>query len=265
MPNLFGPPPVARALGGPLAAGQVARVGERGPETIIAQQPLQVIPNPTTTAASQQPQQQQLGGPMFGPPQQGAQGGATFQPGAGAQPPGQVSVGQGVTNYLQQGINQPGQLSSVAYERDQEQANMGLNTALQGIAGQLATSGIDPSSPLGQSMVMAATLNAGQQRSEAARDYSLAQEALKREDLQQATQNYLSILSTIFGLQAQRAQAAAGTGFTPAQAFNPYSGLATGLTTLGYGLADYFKGRNATSNSYPSEPARETTVPGLGA
>lgn len=175
---------------------------------------------------------------MFTPGGPGAMRGAQV---AGQEQPG--NIGQMVTDYTRQYLEDPGQLGSEAYERAQEQANQGLNTTLMGITGHLAQQGIDPNSPMGQAMTQAATLSAAKQRNEAARDYTMAQEALRREDIARATADYITMLQTIFGLQGQRAQAAAGTGFSPAQAINPYSGIATGLGTAGAQLANYFSNR----------------------
>ncbi len=163
---------------------------------------------------------------------------------SGLQGEGQKYPGQLVTEHMTNFLENPGQFSSALYERDQEQANQGLNAAVQGIQGGLAQAGVDPNSPLGQAQMRDAALDATRQRSEAARDYSLAKEGLRREDIAKATADYLAFLQATFGLQQSRAAAAAGTGFPQVEPINPYTGLGTGVSTLGYGLSEYYKNRN---------------------
>jgi hypothetical protein len=140
----------------------------------------------------------------------------------------------------------PGQLSPVAYQRAQEQANMGLNTALGAIEGGFAGRGLDPTSGMGQTLAQSAALSAGKQRSEAARDYSLAEESLRRQDVQQGIMNYMQFLNTVLGLAQARAAAAGGRGSPQVQptATNTMQPIAQGLGTAGSLLANYFSGQD---------------------
>jgi hypothetical protein len=201
--------------GGPVQAGRRYQVGEQGAEGFMPnqrQQPAMSQPGPVTPGI------------------------------AGSSPrPGEFgSLGEGAVQRSEQLMGQPGEMSSTVFEREQEQAGQGFRGQMQAITGDLTGRGVDPNSPMGQSMGQSAALQHGQQRAESARDYGLAQEVLYSEDIQAATANYLNFLNTIFGLQQQRAAAAGGQGFPQAQAVNAYDPLARGAAGAGFGLAQYF-------------------------
>ncbi len=149
------------------------------------------------------------------------------------------SFGEAVVGQNEQLARNPGDLTSAPYERQQEEANRALQMATMAVSGQMSQSGVDPNSPMGQSLMMAATAAANRQRSEAGRDFDLASEALRREDIDRATGAYINMLQTVFGLQGMRAQAAGGQGFTPISPINPYSGMATNIAQLGVNLQNY--------------------------
>jgi hypothetical protein len=187
--------------------------------------------------------------------QGGAQAGATATPDQQVDwqqtTPGSLSVAH-IMDYLMN----PGNLSPVAYQRAQEQANTGLNTALGAIQGGLAGRGVDPSSGLGQQLMQSAALSSAKQRSEAARDYSLAEEQLRRQDIQQGMANYLNFLSSVLGLSQARSAAAAGQAFPQVQptAVNTNAPLAQGLGTAGSLLANYFAGQGGGGGGTPTIP-----------
>lgn len=118
------------------------------------------------------------------------------------------SPGQLVMGHLMDYLKNPGQLGSETYERAQENANQGLNVT-RGL-GNITGAGVDPRSGIGMATTQGGILNFAKQRNEAARDYSMAQEMLRRQDISQASQMYQDFLSQIFGLQGQRAAVGAG-------------------------------------------------------
>jgi hypothetical protein len=132
-------------------------------------------------------------------------------------------------------FNQPGQLGPQVYERTQEQINQGLLGSLYGIQGGMTGVGVDPGSPMGMALAQSATLGAGKQRAEAARDYGIAQEGLARQDIAAATQNYLNMLSSTFGLAQQQAAAAGGQAFPQVQPVNTMQPYADWLGMMSYG------------------------------
>jgi len=219
--GMGGEMPIPRARGGPISRGQRYRVGEQGPEAVVPMggaQPPQAPPN-TYQATPPITQSQQYG-----------------------------SLGEGAVDRSTRMMETPGQLSSIAYERDQEQANQGLNTLTQATQGSLTGGGVDPNTPMGQSLTQSAVLSHNKQRNEAARDYSLAQESLGREDIQTAMNNYANMLQLVFGLQGMRSTAAAGTAFPQVEPIDTYAPYARGISALGYNLNEYFKGRKGGDN-----------------
>ena len=219
--GMGGEMPIPRATGGPVRSGQRYRVGEQGPETMV---------------------------PMGGVQQPQPQGNSVLAP------QNYSSLGQGEVDRSQQMMNNPGQLSSVAYERDQEQANQGLNALTQATQGSLTGGGVDPNTPMGQSLTQSAVLSSNKQRNEAARDYSLAQESLGREDIQTAMANYANMLQLVFGLQGMRSTAAGGQAFPQVQPVDTYAPYARGVSALGYGLNDYFKNKGGGGGGGEAQP-----------
>jgi hypothetical protein len=141
----------------------------------------------------------------------------------------------------------------VAYHRQQEQANQGLNTAVQSIQGGLSGRGVDPNSAMGKSLEQGAVMESQRLRSEAARDQSLMEETLRRQDIQSGIANYMQFLQSIFQLGASRAAAATGGGFPQVMPINPYANLGAGLTSTAYGLANYF-GNQSQQQQQPGVP-----------
>ena len=235
--GMEGEMPIPRAYGGPVRKGRTYQVGERGPETMV----------PRSTRSSPQ-------GPPAYTPQMGATASRPETMPTVTQPMQYSSVGEGVVDRTSQMIQTPGQLSSVAYERDQEQANQGLNALTQALTGSLTGTGIDPNGPMGQSLTQSAVLSSNKQRNEAARDYSLAQESLGREDIQTAMANYANMLQLVFGLQGMRSTAAGGQAFPQVQPVDTYAPYARGVSALGYGLNDYFKNRGGGGGGGEAQP-----------
>ena len=267
-------PAEPRALGGPVQPGAPYVVGEQGPELMVPDQPGTVVPNPgppgppgsggsgnpvgnpvapPPVAAPVPPvvtpdnpvAPDAAGGGGVLPPQQGVQGGANLVPNqqTGAQPAG-TGATPGLAVARTEGLLQnPGQTSPAYYERQQEQANQGLSTATAAIGGDLSGRGVDPNSGLGQTMQQSAVLDSQRLRSEAARDQSLIEEGLRREDIQAGVSQYLSYLQTLFGLAGLRSGAAAGGAFPQVAPINTYAPLGTGVSTAGYLLSQGMNNR----------------------
>ena len=214
-PMAGGQVPMPRAAGGPVQSNRTYAVGGRGPETFIPTQP--ALP------AAGQPRDNRLSTPNVQP----------FQPTVGS------PIGGMVTQHLQDKLANPGQLATETYERGQEQSNIGLNAAIQGILGGLTGAGVDPNSPMGQALVGASAATAGNQRNELARDFSLAKEALGRQDVEQGTTDYLRMLETILGLARSQAAAAGGQGFPATNSVNTYTPFTDYFSVLGDRLGKY--------------------------
>lgn len=219
-------PMAYRATGGPLQPGQPTVVGEQGPEVVqpgvgpagppaagTAPPPVAPLPSPTapTTGGGQPipPPAPTHGGKGKGKP---PRGNVTPPAPTGFTPPttGDPTLGQLTSYWTNQFLTNPGQLSPIAYQRQQEQANMALNNQTQQLQSGLAAGGIDINSPAGQAMMQATLLNHQGQRQEAARDYSLAQENLFRQDIGQGINNYMAMLNQVFARQAQKGGLVAG-------------------------------------------------------
>lgn len=189
-------------------------------------------------------------GPQLGP---GTTAGSTFNGPPG--PPVATTPGDLVMQHLLEYLKNPGQLSSIGYERAQENANQGLNTGTQMLLGRLSGMGIDPTrSGFGQALGQNVALNFGRERNEAARDYTLAQEQLRRADISTGIKAYQDFLQTVFGLQGARANAAQGGAYPTIQnPVDPSGGLGTSIGTstgvLGNYLANYFANKQANQNN----------------
>ena len=261
----------ARAAGGPVTAGQPYVVGEQGPEVITPTTGGTVTPNqgetpPTAPPATPDqtaiapsvptvPGNMKSAGPVLqqkglgdtpavgGPPPTmnastppaGVLGSTSFATPVG-QTAGEMAVSS-MVNYFQH----PGQISSVGYEREQEQANQGLNFAHRAIGGTLSSSGVDPNSGYGQMLGQSAVLNAMKLRNEANRDFTLVSESMKRQDINTATQTYLQFLGSVFGLGSNQANTVVGSSENVhVPTTDPNAGLWNGVTTAGQTLGDYF-------------------------
>lgn len=169
----------------------------------------------------------------------------------------QVYPGQLVMQHLMDQLQNPGRLESTTYERAQEQANQGLNAMVAQSMGRLTGLGVDPRSGIGQSVMQSGTLNFAKERNEAARDYSIAQEDLRRRDIQQGMDDYTNFLSTIFGMQKAKSAAKAGG---PEQAYGSTTPGATAEVTGN--IATQIGGSLV---KYGTRPKEEKIPPGGGA
>ncbi len=254
-----------RAAGGPVMPGQDYLVGEQGPEVIRPMQPGMVEPNVGTEKTSDQakaggywwstPQRDQP--PVAPPPGSPAPQAGSSPYGFNVDPQGtpwgnQITPGNEPGNpggyyadWTRALFEQPGSLSPVAYERQQEQANQSFNQGQLALAGGLTGRGVDPNSSMGQ-MLSLANVNANQYaRQQAARDYALMQENLWRQDVGAAAQMYINALTTSLNLAAARSNASQGLGQQQIQnPVDPYGNLSGGLANLGYGLQDYYNKQN---------------------
>lgn len=136
---------------------------------------------------------------------------------------GQIYPGQLVMQHLQDLLQNPGRLEDTTYQRAQEQSNEALNMAEAAGTARVMGAGVDPRSGIGQITQENALLNFGKERNEAARDYSIAQEDLRRRDIQQGMEDYTNFLNMIFGLQGKRSNAKSG-GTNEAYNYNTAAG-----------------------------------------
>jgi len=283
-----------RATGGPIQPGTPYLVGERGPEVVQPTAPGTVIPNASTSqATSQSPAQPQttpttptarqaMGGlpvppaeagptlptsrtPETAPTDPSAPAGAPTAPAAAPASTGSFiptsqtgTAGDMAVNTMLSYFGNPGQISPAAYERKQEQINQGYGQAVRGVGGTLSSVGVDPNSGYGQILGQSAALNAMKMRNEANRDFTMASEQMRREDLKMATDTYLRFLDTLFSIgQAQSAGAMAQN--------KGMSGVYTGIATAGQTLGDYFaKNDNQTSAQTEKTTAAYGTPLGSG-
>lgn len=272
----------ARAEGGPVAGGQPYVVGEKGPEVVVPQAPGTVVPNPNPEPApaptpAPAPKTDQTVAPGVAPTLPGARkadpsaatpGGLPSEqptPAPLAAPPvpggtapnanlsqtsssiipeaptaGALAV-QSMMNYF----TDPGKISSVAYEREQEQANQGLNFATRALGGTLSSVGINPNSGYGQMLGQSAALNAMKLKNEANRDFTMASEQMRRTDINTATQTYIQFLQTIFGLGAAQSGAVTNSSSNVNIPFpNMNEGAANAAGIAGQTLGDYFANKD---------------------
>lgn len=231
------PPMEGRATGGPLIQGRPYLVGERGPE-------LQV-----NAGAQSQPPVSRAPSPIASHPTPVTGRGATVtqdtNPSYGSQV---VSQNQGL-------IANPGQLSSTTYERGQAAANKGemmTQNAISGFAGK----GIDLASTGVGALRESAALSGAHQRSDAARDYGLASETLRRTDIAAASDAYRQMLDQIFGMQKAQAAAIGGqpANQTTTVSGNPYGAFATGLGLLSQYLSQSPSNSGNTNQTTGGQP-----------
>lgn len=156
------------------------------------------------------------------------------------------SIGGLATEQTRGLLADPGQFGPQAYERRQEQANVGLNTALQAIPGGAAGSGIDPSSPAAKLLEQSAILGSQRMRHEAARQQDLLEEGMRREDIASGINQYLKYLNTIFNLAGRRAGTRSGGSFPQVSPINTQAPLGQGVATAGYLLGNYFQNQPQT-------------------
>jgi hypothetical protein len=141
-------------------------------------------------------------------------------------------------------LTDPGQVSTIQYERAQEQANQGLRTNTQAAMGQLTGMGIDPRSGFGQLMLQSVTREAGRARGEAARQLAEQEESLRRADIQTGMTAYQNFLNQVFGIIGTQAGTVGGAGAYPSTpAINPYENLSQAISMGGSLLGDYYANR----------------------
>jgi hypothetical protein len=255
----------ARAAGGPVDTNQPYMVGEQGPEVIVPQQAGTVVPNnqlgsitnvggPSVEAANDDDGDSSGGGSAgtatgTDTTTGGDTGaGTTTDDAAATEPtPGELVTAQ-MTNLLQN----PGEIGAFGYEATQEQANQGLNAAMQGISGGLTGRGIDPSSGLGQMLGQSAVNANTQMRTTAARDLAALQESLYRQDIAAGESMYQNALAAALGLAGTQSTAALGGGVFPNIGSIPtyQTALPSGLSLIGYMLAG---GQGQPGDSNPFE------------
>lgn len=147
-------------------------------------------------------------------------------------------------------LTNPGQTSTVGYERAQEQAEAtrrGLSTLFSSRGAQ---AGIGGGGSMGLLQLVAA-LNAGKLRNEAARDQTLMEEQLRRQDIQIGANLYNQILQSIFGLAAMRGSALAGTNYQPAPSTGTQLAQALGMFATMGAQNDWFKSSTPTTPTTP--------------
>ncbi len=155
----------------------------------------------------------------------------------------QNPLGAQVVQNVQQLAENPGQVSTIQYERAQEQANA-LDNSLRLLAGSgMAQAGYGAGSGLAGALQLAGTMAGAQKRNEALRDLAWMQENLRRQDISTSSQLYGNMLNQVFGLQQSKAQALGGQ---PQAAPNPWQQLAPVLGQL----ANYFADRQQPNDPY---------------
>lgn len=157
-----------------------------------------------------------------------------------------------VVQHMMDYLTDPGRISPAAYERKQEQANQGYNLAVRSIGGTISSAGINPNSGFGMMMAQSAALNTMKLRNEANRDFTMASEQLKREDVKTATDSYINFLHTIFGLGAERVNSVLDQNV---------EGPARAVGIAGQTVGDYFANKG-TAQTQPVPAA--STPPTIG-
>jgi hypothetical protein len=163
---------------------------------------------------------------------------------------GSKSIGGSIVSTIKDWLDNPG-ISTVGYERAQEQANIGLNAGRTLLGGMSSSMG--SGSPYLAS-IMAGLANANTlARTEAARDYTILDEEFKDKRKTQAISGYTGIVGQALQVAGQQSAAAAGQGFPNVTPVNPYEGLSQGLSMAAY----------LASNKDKAAPAQQE-VPWLG-
>lgn len=107
-------------------------------------------------------------------------------------------------------VSNPGQLSTVAYERGQEQAEMLRRGISAQFGNEFGRSGISAKSGVSDLVQLAALLNAANRRNENLRDFTQLEEGFRRQDISMGQQLFQSILNQVFGMQEARANTELG-------------------------------------------------------
>ncbi len=217
-----------RQQGGPVSGGEPYVVGEGGPEVVVPEEDAEVVPTGETPSPTVTP---------FGEPSPEGQMGALAT--------------ERATSFLAD----PGQIGTEQYERAQEQANVGLQTNIQAMMGGLTGMGIDPRSPMARIMEQGIVNQSNKLRSEAARDLSIQQEALKRQDILAGMTAYQNFLNSVFNLVGMQADVIGGGDFQNIQnPINPYANIGAAIAQGGMQLAN----RQATNQGNTPGPPSET-------
>jgi hypothetical protein len=100
---------------------------------------------------------------------------------------------------------------------------------------QAATQGVSGESGAVQTLQTAATAEEQQARQEAARDYTMAQEQLRREDIMRGIQTYLNLLGQQLGYNVNVASLMAGQPAQQQMVPSPLSSLGNFLGMMAFG------------------------------
>lgn len=143
-------------------------------------------------------------------------------------------------------LTNPGQISPIAYERGQEQANVMQNAMMQQFGQGAGGAGIDPSSGIQGANMLAGLLGIGQMRRENLRDFTQMSEQLRRSDIGLGQELLQYMYGTGLGVAGQRASTwtsqMGGMGDAMGaqlQAGNPFLGA---LGNVGGMFANYMGG-----------------------
>ena len=212
--------------GGQMQKGQQALVGEGGPEQfqmadtgggqpqaegfMDVLDPIGMLDKPDIDIGNPARRQGQMGDVQ-------TDVGPSAVPGEAFRTPGEAAVGSMMNLFTN-----PGQVSPINYERQQEQGNQALQGSTLAMQGGLTGQGIDPNSGFGQMLAQSAVSANQSLRNEAMRNLMQQEEATYRSDLGMATDMYTQFLNLITGLGQSQAQAATGS-FTGVQ--NPSGGF----------------------------------------
>jgi len=153
--------------------------------------------------------------------------------------------GQGQFSNIAQLLSNPGALSPGAYERAQEQANLGQQAMLQQLSNSMGRGGWGANSGMNRVLQQGAMAAAMNQRNEANRAFTQMSEQLKRGDLQQAMQSYLAAMGNLSGLAGQQNQSIQNW---PLLAGQGYSYGATALAQLLQQLLQANQAQNPDQN-----------------
>ncbi len=192
----------ARAEGGGVKQGESYLVGEEGPEVFTPSTSGLVSPTKSPSAPPANPTGQAATSNSYTS--------KTVQPVVQPKEAADLASGDLVSSWINYFLGNPGKLSPAAYNRDQEQLNLGQTAATQQMMGSLTGRGVDPNSGLGQMLLQGVMNTSANRRVEAGRDYSMQQESLGRQDVAQAMQSYMALMQMISQIQAQQAGIYAG-------------------------------------------------------
>lgn len=227
------PPMEPRALGGAVARNKPYLVGEQGPEVLIPKQSGTIVPNGATQT------QQAISGAT------GAGAGiGTATPSTGGTQPvtGQstpapyTDPGSAIVARMLEFLNNPGQTSTIGYQRGQAQANRTEQRMMNMAGSSAATGGINPNSPIAQALKMAAVGKGGELRAQAAGDQAQLEETLRRSDITTGANMYEQAFNQLMKYMGLQVSAITGTPVaqvTPTQGTDWASIIGDLLTAMG--------------------------------